>query len=319
MNPIQHSIRNYLLLLMAFGVLCLSCNREPLKYSQTEHKVNVLRLPKKVLLVDQNYGARIVSLKYHGLELLSPYQVNEENFGSTLWTSPQSTWEWPPIAAHDKKPYSMNVVDTELQFYSEPDKKSGFQLGKYFRLGRADSSFLITYVIKNTSDEEKPVASWEVTRRIAGGISFFPASSGSDTSVMKQSTLPGVTVKDNIVWFDYDSSKIVADCKLFAYASEGWLANVKDSILFLKSFSDIPDSQLPPAQGEIEIYANKEKQYIELENHGEYTSLLPGDSLTYHMKWVIKTIPANIDKSAGSTALVDWVRKVVAISKAKKD
>jgi hypothetical protein len=317
MSLIQHSIKSLMLLPVFAGMLSVSCERAPLKYSQTEHKINVLRLPKKVLLVDQNYGARIVSLKYHGMELLSPYQVNEENFGSTFWTSPQSDWGWPPIATLDKRAYSMNLNETELQFYSSPDKKSGFQVGKYFKLGKADSSFLITYIIKNTSDEEKPVGPWEITRRIAGGISFFPAS--SDTSVMKKSTLPGVTVKDNIVWFRYDSSKIVADSKLFAYASEGWLANVKDSILFLKSFSDIPDSQVPPTQGEIEIYANKEKQYVELENHGEYTSLLPGDSLTYNMKWVIKTIPAGVDKTVGSPSLVDWVRKVVAQSKSKKD
>lgn len=127
---------------------------------------------------------------------------------------------------------------------------------------------------------------------------------------MKKSNLPGVTVKDGIVWFEYDANKITADSKLFALASEGWLANVKDSVLFLKTFSDIPDSQLAPGQGEIEIYANKEKQYIELENHGEYMSLFPGDSITYKMKWTIKTIPANIDKSPGSQQLVEWVRKV---------
>lgn len=300
---------NQLCLLVFSACFVLSCSqKKPAKYEFTEHTIHYLRVPKKVLSVDQNYGARIVSLKYYGKELLSQSTVNEENFGSTFWTSPQEDWGWPPINAFDKMPYTLNMNGSELQFYSEPDEKTGFQVAKYFKLGAIDSSFIITYVIKNITDADKSVAAWEVTRRIAGGISFFPAS--PDSAVMKKSTLPGVSVKDGIVWFDYDSSKIVSDCKLFALASEGWLANVKDSVLFLKTFTDIPDSQLPPGQGEIEIYANKEKQYIELENHGEYTSLFPGDSLTYKMKWIIKTIPKNIDKSAGSEELVNWVRKV---------
>ncbi|HEX3007700.1 MAG TPA: DUF4380 domain-containing protein [Bacteroidales bacterium] len=291
------------------AVYFCSCTREPAKYSQVEHKISSLQLPHKVLGIDHNYGARIVMLRYYGQELLCSPTVNEENFGSTFWPSPQSDWGWPPIATLDKLPYSITMNGTEIQYYSKPDKKSGLQVGKFFRINPADSSFVINYIIKNISQEDKLVAPWEVTRRIAGGMCFFPA--GPDSVMMKKSNLPGVTVKDGIVWFDYDSAKITADSKLYAFASGGWLANVKDSILFLKTFADINDSQLPPGQGEIEIYANKEKQYVELENHGEYTSLFPGDSLTYNMNWILKGIPENIDKSVGSKELVNWVRMVV--------
>lgn len=299
-----------LLLLLSISLTVICCSpKKPADYEFREHKVHNLRLPKKVLSVDQNYGGRVVSLKYHGRELLSPYTAHAENFGSTFWTSPQSDWNWPPITTFDTDPYYMNMAGTELQFYSEPDKKSGLQVGKYFKLSAVDSSFIITYIIKNVSNTDKYVGPWEVTRRIAGGITFFPA--GPDSAVMSKSNLPGVSVQNGIVWFEYNPAEIVTDSKLFALASEGWLANIQDSILFLKSFTDIPASQLPPGQGEIEIFANKDKQYIELENHGEYTTLFPGDSLTYKMKWIIKTIPANIDKTVANEELVNWVRKVV--------
>lgn len=297
-----------LLLLLTVFLITSCSSKKTQKYSLTEHKIHYLRVPKKTMGIDQNYGARIVSLKYYGKELLATDKINEENFGSTLWTSPQSDWNWPPNPVFDVMPYEANLSGSELQLNSLPDKKSGMQIGKYFRISAIDSGFIITYMIKNISKADKVVAPWEVTRRLAGGISFFPA--GPDSAIMKKSTLPGVTVKDGIVWFEYDPNKIVADSKLFALASEGWLANVKDSVLFLKTFTDIPDSQLPPGQGEIEIFANGAKQYIELENHGEYTTLFPGDSLTYKMKWIIRTIPENIDKSAGSEELVNWVRKV---------
>lgn len=294
-------------LLITVGFLFSNCKRTQLKYKNLEHKVSYLRVPHKFIGIDHNYGARIVSLKYYGKELLSPYTANEDNFGSTFWTSPQSDWQWPPIPEFDIMPYTMNMDGSEIQYYSKPHKKSGLQVAKFFKINQADSAFNITYIIKNISDEDKSVAPWEVTRRIAGGISFFPA--GSDTAVMQKSNLPGVSISNDIVWFDYDSSKIVQDCKLFALAKEGWLANVKDSILFLKKFPDVSTAQVPPGQGEVEIYANKEKQYIELENHGEYTSLFPGDSLTYRVKWIVKTIPAHIDRSVGSEELVNWVRK----------
>jgi hypothetical protein len=298
-----------LLLLLSVTVTVFGCSpSKPVKYEQSEPKVHVLRLPKKVLSVDQNYGARIISLKYHGRELLSSHTANEENFGSTFWTSPQSDWNWPPIPTFDIEPYYLNMAGTELQFYSETDKKSGLQVGKYFKLSAVDSSFIITYIIKNISNTDKYVGPWEVTRRIAGGITFFPA--GPDSAVMSKSNLPGVSVQNGIVWFEYDSAKIVTDCKLFALGSEGWMANIQDSVLFLKSFTDIPASHLPPGQGEIEIFANKEKQYIELENHGEYATLFPNDSLTYKMKWIIKTIPPHIDKTVGNEELVQWVRKI---------
>lgn len=287
------------LLLLLLSLIAASCSqRKPLKYELTEHKLHYLRVPKKVLVVDQNYGARIVSLKYYGKELLSTHRAHEENFGSTLWTSPQSDWGWPPNPTFDIKPYTLEISGSELQFNSSPDKKRGLQIAKHFKISAIDSAFIITYVIRNISKKDQMVAPWEVTRRKSGGICFFPA--GPDSAVMGKSNLPGVSVKDGIVWFNYDSAQIVADTKMFALASEGWFANVNDSVLFLKTFTDIPDSQLPPGQGEIEIFANAAKQYIELENHGEYATLAPGDSLSYKMKWIIRTIPENIDKSAGA-------------------
>jgi hypothetical protein len=299
---------NLFIMVLTIAIIssCSSDNKHP--YQLTKHQIHYLRVPKVMISIDQNYGARVVSLKYRGRELLSPYTVNPENFGSTFWTSPQSDWQWPPIASFDVKPYDLRMNGTELQFYSEPNKKTGFQIGKYFKLSAHDSSFIITYIIKNISTEEKSVAPWEVTRRIAGGISFFPAN--PDSAVMKKSNLPGVTVQDGVVWFAFDPKKITKDSKLYGMSSEGWLANVKDSILFLKTFADIPNSKVPPSQGKVEIFASGTKDYIELENHGEYTSLFPADSLVYKVRWVVKPIPSNIDKSLGSKALVNWVRKI---------
>lgn len=303
-------MKTYFLPILIAAVLFASCSGKKIKpYYIEQAKISNLKLVKTTMLIDQNYGARIISLRYHGKEILVSPKMNVQAFGSTLWVDPQSTWKWPPYGVLDCDPYSLSMNGTQIQFLSEPDKKSGFQIGKYFRIGKEDTTFKITYYIKNISDDIKSAGPWEVTRVPAGGLTFYPAA--TDSAIMKLSDLPGVEIKNGIVWYNYNPALITKNCKLFGMGQEGWLAHLKDSVIFIKAFKDLNMYDIAPGQGEIEIYANGAKDYLELENHGEHVELTPGDSVTYDVKWIIKTVPKNIDKSAGSTDLVYWVRKLV--------
>ena len=272
-------------------------------------KYIVLHISNAELIINQNLGARVTSLKYNGIELLTGPEVNKENYGSTLWTAPQSNWGWPPYDTLDCKPYFLSENPEKIILSSLPSKKSGFQMTKTFLANSKDSSFIIIYSIKNSSKTVKSVGPWEVTRVFPGGYCFFPAA--SDSNIMKESGLPGVTLKDGIIWFDYDFAKIKDDSKLFAMASEGWLAHVNHGIIFIKVFEDLPTKSIAPGQGEIEIYADGEKKYVELENHGEYKFLTPGDSVVYLVKWMLRTLPANLNNSLKRVELVKWIRRQV--------
>jgi hypothetical protein len=182
-------------------------------------------------------------------------------------------------------------------------------MSKSFNVNESDSSFTLSYSIKNISATIKNVGCWEVSRVFPGGITFFPAS--PDSGIMTHSTLPGVTKRNNIIWFDYDFTKIIKKTKLYAMGSEGWVAHIKDGIAFIKSFEDLPSSAIAPQQGEIEIYANDNPRYVELENHGRYASLNPGESVTYQVKWYLRTVPENLQKNDQQNELINWVRKVV--------
>jgi len=49
------------------------------------------------LAVDPQMGARIASFTYEGKEILKTSRdENNWQWGSTVWTSPQSDWNWPP-------------------------------------------------------------------------------------------------------------------------------------------------------------------------------------------------------------------------------
>jgi hypothetical protein len=301
-NPIIQLMLYFIpapLVLLAFmAMLLLQCK------TVAPHE-NSLRAGKTILFVDPAVGARIVSLKYGDYELLTPESVFPENFGSTLWTAPQSDWGWPPFDTLDNKPYKRISSEKGIHLVSGECLKSGFQMEKHFDVIEADSSILINYSIKNITNLPRSVGPWEVTRVAPGGISFFPAD--ADSAIMERSNLPGVSVSNGIVWFDYDFDKITFHSKLFAMGSGGWQATMNHGLVFIKVFGDRPSSAIAPGQGEIEIYANGEQKYIEVENHGDYRLLQPGESVKYTVRWMVRTVPVELQKTENRVGLVEWV------------
>ena len=60
--------------------------------------------------------------------------------------------------------------------------------------------------------------------------------------------------------------------------------------MFVKCFPDIRPDEVPPGQGEVEIFVAPKGRYLELENHGKYVELQPGESLMYRQKWFLKDV-----------------------------
>jgi hypothetical protein len=82
-------------------------------------------------------------------------------------------------------------------------------------------------------------------------------------------------------------------------------------MVFIKTFEDISTPEIAKEQGEIEIYANGDQLYTELENHGKHEKLKPNQSLIYQVKWYLRTLPSNLDKSEGSIELVHFIQKQI--------
>jgi len=248
-------------------------------------------------------GGRIISYTHKNKEILTQASVNQ-NFGSTLWTAPQSSWGWPPSEVFDKQKYTVKKSGRIIKMVSQPDSKSGFQLEKRWQL-IGDDMVQINYQIKNISSKPKSVGPWEVTRVPSGGVVLFPQ--GESGNVPKSTLIPDLQ-KDGINWISVSTVPIDNNVKLFSTASEGWLAYVVDGLLFIKQFPDIKPVKYSPEQGEVEIYFNKDKSYIELENQGEYGLLQPGKTLNYRVKWRLVAIPASLNIEIGSNELLTFVR-----------
>lgn len=259
-------------------------NQPPSVTVTVDDGLYVFRYDDNTFTVSAKTGGRIVSYTCQGKELLTPSSVHDQNYGATLWPSPQSEWGWPPYPVLDVEPYEATLVKDTLLLVSKPDTASGYLFKKKFYITPEDGAVNIVYSITNISDDTKQVAAWDVLRT-AGNISFFPVD-----EMLPSSNLKGVTIENGILWYAFDPDLVPKSQKLFATAKDGWLAHACNGMLFIKTFPDIPTSSLPPNQGEVEIYAHDQGLYIELENHGTYTTLKPGETLEYPQKWYLMAI-----------------------------
>ena len=244
-------------------------------------------------------GAKIMSLKYKGQEVISQ-QKAPESFGSTFWTSPQKEWNWPPVQEFDKGVYQVEEHDGRLIMTSEVSPRLKYRVRKEFAAaspgpsegGESGGGFVVTYSIINESDETRQVAPWEITRvENTGGVIFFDAPLDGITPA---GILP-FKAEHGAVWYNPDETnenrKINADGK-------GWYAYCNKGLLLLKKFDDLPSqtsnlksqtSQLAPAPGEaeIQVYVNRGKTFIELESQGAYTTLKPHEELSWTVRWYL--------------------------------
>lgn len=262
------------------------------------------------LTVDLNMGARIISFKIGSQEVLSPNTVNRQFFGSSLWLSPEGKWKGHGVL--DRAAYRV-VRDARMTLYlqSQPDAHRGFLVTKYFQGLPRDTVMAIRYTIKNIADSVQEVAPWEVTRVPTGGMAFFPKRN-QDDDPQKNAVYPVPLITDSsgMIWYPYDSSTDSPQ-KLFANGGEGWVAYARQGIIFIKTFPVIDPSSAAPREKNVELYVDKAKTYMELENQGMYQRLKPGEELTYSVKWYVRRLPADMQLTVGNMALVNFVRGIV--------
>ena len=234
-------------------------------------------------------GAKIMSLKYKGKEIISQ-QKRPEAFGSTFWTSPQKEWNWPPVPEFDKQPYTLEEHDGRFVMTSQLNEKLKYRIRKEFSTDTKRNAFVVTYSIINESDQTQKVAPWEITRVDNEGLIFFDAPLEGITPA----GLMSFEAQNGAVWYKTDETnanrKINADGK-------GWLAYCNNGLLLVKTFDDLDAKQPAPEEAEIQVYVNRGKTYIELESQGAYTTLKPHESLSWTVRWYLLPVEGAAEPS----------------------
>ncbi|KAL6611959.1 hypothetical protein U3516DRAFT_373604 [Neocallimastix sp. 'constans'] len=231
------------------------------------------------MTIDASYAAKIISYKIGNDEVLN--QDSFQNYsGSTFWTSPQNDWGWPPVEEYDSKPFTAKIVGDKLVMNGQKSK-FGYSISKEFNVNKKNNSIEVKYSINNESDETRQVAPWEISRVPNDGILFFQADKVEPGNDM--TGLP-FQFKHGAAWYemdeDEDHRKINAD-------GNGWIAYSAKGLLFVKTFQDLDPSETAPGEAEIQSYAFPGKTYVEVEEQGVYTTVKPGESVSWTVNWYL--------------------------------
>ena len=268
------------------------------------------------LVVDGALGGRITRFSLAGRNVLTGPEVNDLNFGSTFWTSPQAAWGWPPPIEHDSEPYTAHRAGENGAagvFTGKPDPKLGLAVTKTFFVDGPRAVVTIEYGLHNHAAEPRTVAPWEISRHHIGGLTFFPTGAGVEVG----STL-AVKTEAGAVWFDYDAGAITDHQKLFAHGSEGWICHLArgagraDGLMLVKAFPETARAAQAPGEAALEIYADPKHTYIEVEQQGAYQPLAPDESRTWRVSWALRPAPPADEIRLGNTALLTAARIVAA-------
>jgi hypothetical protein len=261
----------------------------------------VLTNDEVTLEVDPAAGGRVASFRYRDVEILSGPEVHPTNWGSTLWTSPQSDWGWPPPAEFDDRPYDASLDHGGISLVG-PAGASGIALSKRLGLDAESSILTVQYTAKNAGDVPRSLALWEVSRVPARGLTFFPSGAGTAGTLPLRRVGPGT-------WYEHDPSVLTeSGSKSYGDGTGGFVAHAHAGLLFVKTFDDLGPERQAPGEGEVEVYGND--RYVEVEAQGPYLALRPGDSTVWSVRWHLRPIPAAVAVAVGSADLFELAERV---------
>ncbi len=231
------------------------------------------------LTVDPSYGARLTSLKYGDRELLNVVRDSTGfTYGSTAWPSPQSDWSWPPPAALDREPYTVQKVDEHSVLLLGKEDSSGLVFQKRYRLG-PDSDIGLTYWLTYNRDTARAVAAWEVTRLpYTGRIEFFADSVRTEKS-------DGVVESQDSFRTIYLDDRHPAPAKVFANLDSIPVRYYVDGLVLEKHTVVQDFYRVAPGQAPLEVYIEPQRKFAELELQGDYRELRYGETATLRTKW----------------------------------
>ena len=263
-------------------------------------------------------GARVIEFSVDGMNLI------DANEGSTFWPSPQQAYTWPPPAEIDSAAYTARADGTSLSLTSKIAKTLGLSVSKRFWVNEASGIVSIEYQLVNESTLSASWAPWEVTRVRAGGYTFAPKGPGdriitqdSFQRPLPLSLLPPAPAAAGIEWLNYPSLSLTQDNYINEFdGAEGWLAHANRfgasmlPLLFVKSFDDAADANLPENQAEIQLWTSgtASPKLIEVEEQGALAVLAPGASLTWTVHWSACELPSGALLAAGNSELAALAR-----------
>lgn len=254
--------------------------------------------------VDPTKAGKITKFRYKGLDVIQP----GADQGAFFWPAPQYIWNWPPPKSFTDSTYkaSLDVATGTMILVGPPDPTTKLRVTKRFSFDSAANSFVLTYTTTNTAtDSARHFAPWEISRGFRQSLLFFPKATNFKFMTSQANDLP-LTLEDSLGWYKDNGAQ--ERKKFFRDGGEGWLAQLKDSLLFVKTIPEVDSTRFAPRESDIEGYA--EGNFIENEVLGPWTAIQPGDSLVWIVRWSCAILPKTANLQVGSADLKTAARQL---------
>ena len=271
-----------------------------------------LHFSETTLQVDPAVAGRITGYRLDSDEALTGPDVHPQNYGSSFWTSPQQVWGWPPPAEIDTACYQA-TTERNVLVLSGPTVTSGgiqgLSITKRIAANAEAAAVCLEYQIHNHGNGAQDVAAWEITRVPRANLHFFAEGPAGEVKKF-QDLLPLASV-GGVAWLEYDAARMDRDLLVGRHGSEGWLASLRDDLLFIKEFPVVAPDQAAPGEAGVLLFLSGESSYVELEAQSQLLRLASSETLSWAVQWRLRRLPAGLDRTRGSPELVEFVRSVL--------
>lgn len=249
--------------------------------------------------------------------------------GQVHWTGPQANfWNqqtqfpdrenkmWPPDPWSEIAEYAVTVKTPTMLILKGPvSPVSGLSFTKTYQLA-ADGAFTLTVTAKNERAEPVRWDLWSVTRVSPYYPAFTVVAKNYAPMLLEGGTSeksPPIPwkVKDDIFSLFQEipmpEGVTFRSRKALLYPPPGQaaIAYLRDNELFLKRFTPAAPEECAPGHTPIEIYLEHRANgggVQELEFHGPYKTLQPGDTMSITETWELRTLDTH------AKTREDWLR-----------
>ncbi|MEM6822392.1 MAG: DUF4380 domain-containing protein [Verrucomicrobiota bacterium] len=269
---------------------------------------------------------------------LSPTTGWHPYYGHTVWLGPQHEWwnhqmlnpkkkghKWPPEAWLVYGAYEiLEKSDIHVVMRSPESPIYGMQLTKTIRLlpdGRVDHHVSA----KNISSKTQSWGIWSNTRVPIRHQIYLPIDSETkvraefeNQNALERTMYPYrvtngfFTLPKNL---PLPNGQISRSAKYYLTPPKQWVASIYGLDLFVKWAKTPKPFPIAPKQSSVEIYVgrylrpklNQIESMIELEFHGPYETLEPGESTEYEEAWQLVDYQQQNIQGAETEFLKDWI------------
>ena len=293
----------FLITLLLTATLLASCNNDnsestvddPAEVAAENDYLTISSGPLS-LSVDLNVGARVASFTYNGKEVLKTSRdADNWQWGSTVWVSPQSSWNWPPTPTFDQNSFSsVTEEENRLMLVSDIDTVTNLQVTKSIRLAEDEQwghVATLRYRIYNRGDQPQTIGVWENTRVPYEGYIEYPTGAAErlkdPTNKVKIEEVADGLSRIELNSSQPDKQKVFYDIP----AAEGrYVSNsyVNNGLRFKKSWKR--PASVAEGQDRMEIFLSKSTDFAEIEIHGQNATIQPGEKVELTVFWQVKEV-----------------------------